>query len=56
MSILAMGDWGKILVRRASFSGRGSWEAVPNVDSQIRMSGFVGGSSAGMSILSSSRE
>ena len=43
-------------MRRASFSGRGWWEAVPNVDSQIRMSGFVGGISAGISILSSSLE
>lgn len=44
------------LVKRASFSGRGWWEAVPKVDSQIRMSGFVGGISAGISIRSSSRE
>ena len=43
-------------MRRSSFSGRGLWIAVPKVDSQIKMSGFWGGNSAGMSILSSSLE
>jgi hypothetical protein len=47
---------GDLLVNRASFSGRGSWDAVPNVDSHIKMSGLVGGISAGINILSSSLE